>query len=214
MTNEIYTLPLGSMGTNCYIIATENKNAVAVDIGDDFPKFKKFIEDRGLKLKKILLTHSHFDHVLGTEEARKTYDAEVFVHELDSWKLNDEEGCFCGLKYGMHFNPVTKFTEIKDSDIITQDELTFKVLHTPGHSAGSVCYICDDVIFSGDTLFCGSMGRTDFEDGSSEDILKSLKKLANLKGDYKVYPGHFQNTTLEAERKNNPYMKMAQKAGE
>ncbi len=214
MTNEIYTLPLGSMGTNCYIIATENKNAVAVDIGDDFPKFKKFIEDRGLNLKKILLTHSHFDHVLGTEEARKTYDAEVFVHELDSWKLNDEEGCFCGLKYGMHFNPVTKFTEIKDSDTITQDELTFKVLHTPGHSAGSVCYICDDVIFSGDTLFCGSMGRTDFEDGSSEDILKSLKKLANLKGNYKVYPGHFQNTMLEAERKNNPYMKMAQKAGE
>ena len=214
MTNEIYTLPLGSMGTNCYIIATENKNAVAVDIGDDFPKFKKFIEDRGLNLKKILLTHSHFDHVLGTEEARKTYDAEVFVHELDSWKLNDEEGCFCGLKYGMHFNPVTKFTEVKDGDTITQDELTFKVLHTPGHSAGSVCYICDDVIFSGDTLFCGSMGRTDFEDGSSEEILKSLKKLANLKGDYKVYPGHFQSTTLEAERKNNPYMKMAQKAGE
>ena len=214
MTNEIYTLPLGAMGTNCYIIATENKNAVAVDIGDDFPKFKKFIEDRGLKLKKILLTHSHFDHVLGTEEARKTYDAEVFVHELDSWKLNDEEGCFCGFKYGMHFNPVTKFTGIKDSDTITQDELTFKVLHTPGHSAGSVCYICDDVIFSGDTLFCGSMGRTDFEDGSSEEILKSLKKLANLKGDYKVYPGHFQSTTLEAERKNNPYMKMAQKAGE
>ncbi len=214
MTNEIYTLPLGAMGTNCYIIATENKNAVAVDIGDDFPKFKKFIEDRGLNLKKILLTHSHFDHVLGTEEARKTYDAEVFVHELDSWKLNDEEGCFCGFKYGMHFNPVTKFTEIKDSETITQDELTFKVLHTPGHSAGSVCYICDDVIFSGDTLFCGSMGRTDFEDGSSEEILKSLKKLANLKGDYKVYPGHFQSTTLEAERKNNPYMKMAQKAGE
>ena len=214
MTNEIYTLPLGAMGTNCYIIATENKNAVAVDIGDDFPKFKKFIEDRGLKLKKILFTHSHFDHVLGTEEARKTYDAEVFVHELDSWKLNDEEGCFCGFKYGMHFNPVTKFTEIKDSETITQDELTFKVLHTPGHSAGSVCYICDDVIFSGDTLFCGSMGRTDFEDGSSEEILKSLKKLANLKGDYKVYPGHFQSTTLEAERKNNPYMKMVQKAGE
>lgn len=214
MTNEIYTLPLGAMGTNCYIIATENKNAVAVDIGDDFPKFKKFIEDRGLKLKKILLTHSHFDHVLGTEEARKTYDAEVFVHELDSWKLNDEEGCFCGFKYGMHFNPVTKFTKVKDGDTITQDKLTFKVLHTPGHSAGSVCYICDDVIFSGDTLFCGSMGRTDFEDGSSEEILKSLKKLANLKGDYKVYPGHFQSTTLEAERKNNPYMKMAQKAGE
>ena len=114
----------------------------------------------------------------------------------------------------MHFNPVTKFTEVKDGDTITQDELTFKVLHTPGHSAGSVCYICDDVIFSGDTLFCGSMGRTDFEDGSSEEILKSLKKLANLKGDYKVYPGHFQSTTLEAERKNNPYMKMAQKAGE
>lgn len=214
MTNEIYTLPLGVMGTNCYIIATENKNAVAVDIGDDFPKFKKFIEDRGLNLKKILLTHSHFDHVLGTEEARKTYDAEVFVHELDSWKLNNEEACMCSFRSHKPFKAVTEFTEVKDGDTITQDELTFKVLHTPGHSAGSVCYICDDVIFSGDTLFCSSMGRTDFEDGSSEDILKSLKKLANLEGDYKVYPGHFQSTTLEAERQNNPYMKMAQKAGE
>lgn len=214
MTNEIYTLSLGAMGTNCHIIATANKNAVAIDIGDDFPKFQKFIESKGLNLKKILLTHSHFDHMLGTEEARKAYNAEVFVGVPDAWKLNNADACFCGLRYGTPFKPVTKFTEVKDGDIITQDELTFKVLHTAGHSAGSVCYICDDVIFSGDTLFYRSIGRTDFEDGSEKDMFNSIRKLANLKGDYKVYTGHFQNTTLEYERQNNPYMKMVQKTGE
>ena len=100
-----------------------------------------------------------------------------------------------------------KFTEIKDGDKITLDELTFEVIHTPGHTKGGVCYKCGDALFTGDTLFKLSMGRTDFPGGSMGAIFDSLKKLSELDGDFTVYPGHNETSTLSFERKNNPYLK-------
>ncbi len=204
---KVNQLGLGVLKTNCYIIQSENKNAAAVDIGGESEVLLEFLEKNGLTLKKILLTHGHFDHIGGVEQVRKATGAEVYIHHLDAPKLSD-----CNENFGAAFGitdiePVTEYNEISDGDIITLDEIQFRVMHTPGHTKGGVCYITDGVIFSGDTLFKNSMGRTDSPDGDDSEMIQSLKKLKMLEGDYTVYPGHNFSTTLNRERLNNPYMR-------
>lgn len=204
---KIHKLDIGTLFyTNCYIAELDDKTAVAVDIGDEPDKILDFISARGLTLKKILLTHGHFDHVYGVEKVRKATGADVYIHELDAPKLLSSEQNL-GINYGLPvFKPVEEFYRISDGAVIREGDAVFKVMHTPGHTEGGVCYICGNVIFSGDTLFRRSVGRTDFPDGSYEKIINSLRKLNSLEGDYIVYPGHDLETTLDYERKNNPYM--------
>ncbi|MEG0614688.1 MAG: MBL fold metallo-hydrolase, partial [Oscillospiraceae bacterium] len=203
---KIYTLTLGALGTNCYIVANAENNAVIIDPASDFQEIYGSIENKNLTPQKILLTHGHFDHIMAAAELADEYKIPVYIHENDVKLLSDTD-----LNLFDSFDSIEDFREISaakvlyDGDEIVQDELTFKVLHTAGHTGGSVCFICENALFSGDTLFAGSVGRTDMVGGNYENLKKSLKKIDDLTDNYKIYPGHGGATTLENERKNNIY---------
>lgn len=204
---KIYRLPVGGLMANCYVIETENKNAVAVDTGADFQKISDFLEGKNLSLKKILLTHGHFDHIGAVQKLCEKYNCEVFVHELDAHMLRSRYASLADAINNGEFDNVESYSTVKNGDIISVDELDFEVIHTPGHTKGGVCYKCENSLFTGDTLFRLSMGRTDFPSGSMSDMFESLKKLGELEGDFEVLPGHNEPSTLSFERKNNPYLK-------
>lgn len=203
---KIYRLPLGILSANCYVIETEKGNAAAVDIGGEYPKLKRFIEEHNLTLKKILLTHGHYDHMGGTAQAASDTGAQVYIHENDAQMLTSRQASLADAISGGVFDSVNDFTITSDGSVISLDELNFEVIHTPGHTKGSVCYKCNFDIFSGDTLFKMSVGRTDFPGGSMAEMLASIKRLSELSGSLNVHPGHNEETTLDFERKNNPYM--------
>ncbi len=200
-------MPLGELRANCYIVETENKNAVAFDIGGEPERFLQYLKENDLTLKKIFLTHGHYDHIGGVYEVQKQTGAEVYVHSGDAMKIKSEVGSLAINLGETDFKKIENYTEVKDGDIITLDELEFKVMHTPGHTNGCVCYICDECIFTGDTLFRCSIGRTDLPDGDFTKMSESLQKLNALEKDYIVYPGHEGETTLAFEKNNNPYLK-------
>lgn len=205
----IKTLQLGELNANCYIAVTAPGQCVAFDIGGTPRLLLEYLKMNNLKLTKIFLTHGHFDHISGVEDVRAATGAEVFVHESDAPMLESSALSLHASMSIMPFKNITVYSIVRDNCVITDGNVSFRVLHTPGHSHGSVCYICDEekVIFSGDTLFCCSIGRTDFHGGDSNYMKQSLRKLYDLDGDYKVYPGHNETTELEYERKNNPYMR-------
>lgn len=204
---KIYKLIVGVIQSNCYVIETENKNAVIIDAGAEADRIFALLEEKGLTLKKILLTHGHFDHIGAVAEIVQKTGAEVYIYPADASKLQSEEKSLANVIPGQKFAKVTKYTPVNDGDVIVQDELSFRAIHTPGHTKGGVCYVCLDNIFSGDTLFAGTVGRTDFADGSLEDIKTSMKKLVALEGNYNIFCGHDKSTTLDEERKNNVYMR-------
>ena len=204
---KIHTLQLGEFRANWYIIETEPNQCVAVDIGGDSRLFLEYLKMHKLNLNKILLTHGHFDHMGGCETVRKATGAEIFIHEEDVPMLTSESLSLSTMMAYNPFIPVSDWNVIQDDCYINDGQCVFHVMHTPGHSRGSVCYISEDVIFSGDTLMCCSEGRTDFPGGDHHAIELSLRKLYDLEGDYKVLPGHNEATTLDYERKMNPYMR-------
>lgn len=205
----IKTFQLGELNANCYIAVTAPGQCIAVDIGGSSRLLLEYLKMNKLTLTKIFLTHGHFDHIGGVEEVRQNTGAEVFVHESDAPMLSSSELSLHSAISIMPFRSVTNYEIVRDNCIIHDGECSFRVIHTPGHSHGSVCYVCDEkrIIFSGDTLFCCSVGRTDFPGGDPHYMMQSLQILYNLDGDYKIYPGHNDFTTLEYERRNNPYMK-------
>ncbi len=159
-------------------------------------------------MKMILLTHGHFDHITGVQGAlsalsARGIDAPVYVHRAD-YPLAP-----CGFYDNITLEGVSNVRFYDEGDTVTLGGLPIQVLYTPGHTRGGVCLVAGDVIFSGDTLFCGSCGRTDFPGSSPVEILESLRKLAQLPGDYTVYPGHEEQTTLQNERQGNPYLRYA-----
>lgn len=195
----------GELGNNCYFITDEatGKSAL-VDCTDADEKMLKFIGDADLEY--ILLTHGHFDHIGGVKEIQEKFGAKVVISEEDAPMLSSGKlsiAAFCGAKQ----NNTTADILVKEGDILALGETKIKVMATPGHTKGGVCYIADDNIFTGDTLFFCSCGRTDFPGGSYKEIRESLKRLADMKGDYKLYPGHDRATSLAFERQNNPYMR-------
>ncbi len=200
--------PLSVCATNSYIVETESKNAVLIDAPDNAEYIISQLDRLGLSLKKILLTHGHCDHIAATEELREKLGCEVCVHESDSEMLKGSADNLSMYINGEPCKEVKSFEALKDGDEVSVDELTFRTVHTPGHTKGSVCYICENTIFSGDTLFCGSVGRTDFPGSSREEQKKSLSILKALKGDYVVMSGHGENTTLDYERKTNFYLQV------
>ncbi len=189
--------------TNCYILADEKTKAAAIiDPGDDVPEIMEMVKKDKLDVRAIFLTHGHYDHVGGVAALRKKYkDIPVYLHPEDAGK--DTE-----LMPTRALDPVTLW---RDGDVVMVGELQVEVLHTPGHSAGSVTLRCQDVLFTGDTLFTQSVGRTDFPGGSQEALMASLKRLGELEGDYQVLPGHDTFTSLDQERQGNPYLKQALK---
>jgi glyoxylase-like metal-dependent hydrolase (beta-lactamase superfamily II) len=195
---KISSLTTGSIGTNCYIIYNEDtRTAVVVDPSDDAALVKARIKSMQLNVKAILLTHGHFDHCGDVKRIQKLTGAPLYLHPADralpSW-----------LTHGL---PETQ--DLRDGETLDFDGLRFQVLHTPGHTPGSVCFLCGDALLAGDTLFAGSCGRTDLPGGSWTDMAASLRRLAELEGDCTVLPGHAETTTLGEEREGNPYIEMA-----
>lgn len=202
---KVISEKFGSMDNNCSLIIDEKTNQSAlVDCNEFSQKMIDMIGDTDLKY--ILLTHGHFDHIIGVKSVKEKYGAQVVISKEDEPMLNSSKlslAVFCNAPQ----NNVDADIIVKDGDEITFGETKIKVMATPGHTSGSVCYIAENCIFSGDTLFYCSCGRTDFPSGSPEQMMSSLQKLKALDGDYKVYTGHNNLTTLDFERKNNPYMK-------
>lgn len=201
---KIDSLTVGPIGTNCYILQDETAKLCAViDPGDEAERVARAVEQTGCAPTMILLTHGHFDHYTGVGGLLEKWpNLPVYIHENDV--TDRAAGGFDLLCPRL---PEKNQRYYKEGDCLKLGGLTIRVLETPGHSRGSVCLVVGDVIFSGDTLFYGSCGRTDFAGGSYEDILRSLKRLAELPGQYRVYPGHDRPTDLDFERRMNPYMK-------
>ena len=187
----IQALEVGPIRTNCYIVADEDTLQCAViDPGAESSKILLSIEERKLVLSTVFITHGHYDHTTGISELVGDSNTPVFIHASDSDALSGQSG----VRY------------YDDGDRISVGALQFEVIATPGHSPGSVCLKCEDALFTGDTLFKDSCGRTDLPGGSMDTLLNSLKRLYFLEGDYDVYPGHEDFSTLEHERKLNNYM--------
>ena len=164
------------------------------------------LRESGLTLKKILLTHGHIDHTGAVCDLAEKTGCEVYIHSSDIAKLYDADLSLSNY-LGIPLKPYKDAKALSDGDIIIQDEIKFEVISTPGHTSGSVCYISGDVMFSGDTLFYRSVGRTDMVDGDSETLIKSLKRLKEIDYDYTVYSGHGAPTSLADEKAFNPYMR-------
>lgn len=198
---KIHVLQVGPIGTNCYLLEDENTHAAAVvDPGDEAARILAQAKEDGVEIKLILLTHAHYDHTIGVAELHKALpDVPVYLHPDDAARL----GTPVFPPLGMEPTPY------KDGDVVRVGDIDVQVLHTPGHTPGGVCLMAGDVLFTGDTLFQGSMGRTDLPGGSYEQIMASLARLARLPGDFQVLPGHMGMSTLEAERKSNYYMQEA-----
>lgn len=198
---NIKTMQVGPLGTNCYLLEDEHTRAAAViDPGGDGARIEAQLRADGAELKRILLTHAHFDHTGGVAELHAAHpDVPVFLHPADAARLGSDV-----------FPPIGAPTvPYGDGDVVKLGDLDIQVLHTPGHTPGGVCLLVGDALFTGDTLFQGSMGRIDFEGGSYEDIMASLARLAHLPGDFRVLPGHMDASTLERERKTNYYIREA-----
>lgn len=198
---KIEVQQVGDLMTNCYIVWDENtKNAAVIDPGDDGAYLSDRLKKNGLTLQYILLTHGHFDHIGGVDELKSTCGSNPKVY------LSHKD---LGLESVFHetiaLDP-NSVTDWKEGDSVTMDSITFQVLSTPGHTPGSVCLIAGDILFSGDTLFQGSCGRTDFPGGSWTEMSASLRRLYQLPGDYTVLSGHTGSTTLDRERKTNVFM--------
>lgn len=204
---KVKTFPVGELRANCHVVINEELNQVVlVDCGGSVTKLINYINQNNLIVKAILLTHGHYDHFEGVSYIQKNTNCKVYISQKDSYMLTSNVHSLArDLDYD-GFNPVHNFETVSNGDTIHEAGFDFEVVSTEGHTSGSVCYICQDCLFTGDTLFKHSMGRTDFPTGNYFDMQKSLKKLYNLKGDYKVYTGHNDNTTLQEERKSNPFM--------
>ncbi len=203
---QLINLMLGELATNCYILDIGNGEAVAFDIGNGAKKVIQALEVYHLKLKAILLTHGHYDHVAGVEAVRTITGAEVYIHEKDAVMLESGEANLSWQLTDDIYVPVTEYHTLKGGEILEFGNRKIQVMHTPGHTPGGVCYLTDDMMFSGDTLFKGSVGRIDLG-GNRDEMMQSLRKIAVLEQNYKVYPGHFDASTLDFEKKHNPYLR-------
>ena len=198
----------GIVSTNCYVAWNEQtKEAVIVDPAAYSKKLAEFLREEGLKPQAVLLTHGHFDHIMGVKTVQDMTGAKIYMHELEQDFATDSRLNLSTVIAERQCDPFVPDVLFHDGDKIQIGNLTFRVLHTPGHTIGSSCLIAKDAIFSGDTIFKGSIGRTDFPTSDPEKMMESVQKVAELEGNYAVFPAHGDSTTLDYERNTNPFMK-------
>jgi hydroxyacylglutathione hydrolase len=223
-------LPVGMLQCNCHIVGDpQTREAIVIDPGDDAARILEVIERHQLKVAAIVVTHTHIDHVIGLRRVRQATGAPVYVHadDLDLYRMLDAQASWLGWKSP---EKVQIDQLVREGDVIRWGPYEAQILHTPGHTPGSIClYVPSDMpvaaednatasgaksgergtgqLFAGDTLFAGSIGRTDLWGGSFEGIIRSLKgKLLELPDDTVVYPGHGESTTIGRERATNPFL--------
>ncbi|MBE7090098.1 MAG: MBL fold metallo-hydrolase [Clostridiales bacterium] len=183
-----------------FIINEETKSAIVIDCGENYKLVKKVEQEHGVKIKAVLLTHAHFDH---SGIAKKLQDdgAKIYISKIDAPKLLNDDNL--SADFGRKFDYLNADYTFSDGEEFIVEGISVKALITPGHTDGSACFIIGGCIFSGDTLFLECVGRTDFKTGNKNQMIASVKRLFALDGDYAVYPGHDEFTSLSHERKYN-----------
>jgi len=200
----IETVVAGVMEANCYVVGdSSTKEAFIIDPGGDYKKIKKLIDKEGLKVLSVINTHGHGDHI----GANSKWGAPVWIHRLDADFLQDSSKNLSGI-FGFLLKTKPASRLLEDGDLLKMGSHALTVIHTPGHTPGSICLKGEGVIFTGDTLFYEAIGRTDFAYGSEEDIKRSIKeRLFTLDDDYIVYPGHGPMSTIGHEKAANPFVR-------
>jgi glyoxylase-like metal-dependent hydrolase (beta-lactamase superfamily II) len=208
MMTKMFTV--GMLSTNCYVTSCkETRDAIIIDPSFDdqlaAEKIIKFINENALELKFIINTHGHPDHTCGNGIIKEKFHVSILIHEDDAYmleELNKKATRFFGSN---SFSPPAD-TLLHDGNLVKFGKITLKVMHTPGHTYGSISLLGEKEVFTGDTLFAGSIGRTDLPGSSERDMRLSLEKLTSLPNHYVVYPGHGSTTTLGEEKLNNPFL--------
>lgn len=191
---NIHRLVVGPLETNCYLVSDEAGNAAVIDPGFEPEKVLAAAQEQKLTIRAVLLTHGHFDHVGGVRAIAQATACQVWIHEND-----------LALRTAMTVTAPYYTDLYAEGDVVEVGALRFTVLETPGHTMGSVCLRCEDTLFTGDTLFAGSCGRTDLG-GNAQAMEKSLARLAAIAENLIVLPGHGEESTLDKERARNPYL--------
>lgn len=196
----IKKLIVGDIQTNCYMVADENTfEAAIIDPGGEVEAIEGIVRASKFIPRCIISTHGHFDHVLGVKKLQKSFQIPFYLHKEDS-PMVDGSHSRLAASMGIEVDSLTADKFLADGDIISVGKIRLKVIHTPGHSKGGICLYSDKVLFSGDTLFAGDVGRTDLVGGSTEELKNSLKKLFELPASTKVYPGHGPETDIRTEK--------------
>ncbi len=203
-----HKLTLGALGTNCYILADNaTKMALVIDAPDRPDMILDFLTEKGYTLSGIVLTHGHYDHIQALADLKAKTNAPILIHKNGVKFLNDSNYNLCHYA-GLNWSPIEADKLLEDGDTISLGLTSLKVLHTPGHTSDGICLYTDNILISGDTLFCQSIGRTDFPTGNLKQLINSIKeKILPLPNDTTVYPGHGPATTIGEERKGNPYLR-------
>ena len=199
---------VGMVGTNCYVVSNEETSeCFLIDPGAYSDKMITYIRENALKPQAVLLTHGHFDHIMGLDEVLKQFSVPVYAQEQEEILLKDAS-YNASVSYGQAYT-FSGASYIKDGQVLELAGMKIRVIHTPGHTIGGCCYYieAENVLFSGDTLFHDSVGRTDFPTGSQSQLVRSIReKLLDLPEETVVYPGHMSETTIGHEKKYNPFL--------